>query len=72
MAAEHTFELRTETITLGNLLKATGIASNGGEAKFMVQEGGILVNGEPEDRRGRQLSYGDVVLLPDGQKIVLS
>ena len=48
-------------ITLGQALKATGIAGTGGEAKVLVQMGEVLVNGEVERRRGRRLREGDVV-----------
>ena len=48
-------------ITLGQALKAAGIAGTGGEAKILVQTGEVLVNGEVETRRGRRLRDGDVV-----------
>ena len=48
-------------ITLGQALKAASIAGTGGEAKVLVQMGEVLVNGEVETRRGRQLQRGDVV-----------
>jgi len=50
-------------ITLGQALKAANLAGSGGEAKLLVQEGAVLVNGEPETRRGRRLGAGDVVEL---------
>jgi ribosome-associated protein len=54
-------EMRGDTIRLGQLLKLAGIAATGGEAKVLLAEGAVRVNGEPEDRRGRQLHPGDVV-----------
>ena len=42
------FELKTEFIDLLQLLKATGYAATGGEAKMMVEDGLIAVNGEAE------------------------
>lgn len=48
-------------IRLGQLLKLTGIAGSGAEAKALLGEGGVTVNGETELRRGRQLQTGDVV-----------
>ena len=48
------FVLRGEYITLDALLKAAGIASTGGEAKVLIQEGKVRVDGEPESRRGRK------------------
>jgi len=56
------FALRGETITLDALLKATGLAGSGGEAKQHIGAGHVQVNGEPELRRGRKLRVGDVVL----------
>lgn len=53
--------IRGETIRLGQLLKLTGLAADGGEAKALLASGGVRVNGEREERRGRQLHPGDVV-----------
>jgi len=53
--------IREETIRLGQLLKLAGIADSGGEARELVQDGVVRVNGEVETRRGRQLHCGDVV-----------
>jgi ribosome-associated protein len=48
-------------ITLGQALKVANLVGSGGEAKVLVQAGEVLVNGEVETRRGRQLREGDVV-----------
>ena len=48
-------------IRLGQLLKVAGIVDSGGEAKALLADGGVTVNGEPESRRGRQLHAGDLV-----------
>ena len=48
-------------IRLGQLLKLAGLADTGGEARELVQEGAVRVNGEVETRRGRQLHRGDIV-----------
>ncbi|MCW2990460.1 MAG: RNA-binding protein [Solirubrobacterales bacterium] len=53
--------IRGEMIRLGQLLKLADVVGDGGEAKALLAEGGVTVNGEPEDRRGRQLHPGDVV-----------
>jgi ribosome-associated protein len=53
--------IRGESIRLGQLLKLVGLADSGAEAKALLAEGGVTVNGEPEDRRGRQVRPGDVV-----------
>ena len=60
------FPLTTEYIDLIQLLKATSLVMSGGEAKMFVDDGFVLVNGEPESRRRRKLRVGDVVLF-DGQ-----
>ncbi len=52
-------------ITLGQALKAANLVGSGGEAKILVQTGEVLVNGEVETRRGRQLKEGDVVEVGD-------
>ena len=54
-------EIRGESIRLGQLLKLAGVAGTGGEARELVQDGAVQVNGEVETRRGRQLRAGDVV-----------
>ena len=53
--------IREETIRLGQALKLAGVADSGGEARALLEEGGVTVNGEPETRRGRTLRKGDVV-----------
>jgi ribosome-associated protein len=53
--------IRGDMIRLGQLLKLAGIADSGGEAREIVQDGAVRVNGEVETRRGRKLHRGDVV-----------
>ncbi len=48
-------------IRLGQLLKLTGAVGGGGDLKAFLAEEQVLVNGEPDSRRGRQLRSGDVV-----------
>jgi len=57
---EQTIEISGDMIRLGQLLKLAGMAS-GGDAKALIVDGHVTVNGEPELRRGRQLHAGDVV-----------
>jgi len=57
--------IRGEMIRLGQFLKLANLVGAGGEAKALLVEGGVLVNGEPEVRRGRQLHPGDVVRVAD-------
>lgn len=53
--------LRDEFIKLGQALKAAGFVESGVEAKEVIQDGLVLVNGETDIRRGRKLYEGDVV-----------
>ena len=53
--------IRGEMIRLGQLLKLAGVVDTGGELKALLAETDVLVNGELEDRRGRQLHDGDEV-----------
>jgi ribosome-associated protein len=55
------FALRGDHITLDALLKATGLAPSGGSAKGLITAGEVLVDGQPETRRGRKLRAGQVV-----------
>ena len=58
---EETFTISDEFIKLGQLLKAADLAGSGSEAKAMIQNGEVWVNGGPELRRGRKLYPGDRV-----------
>lgn len=49
------------TIKLDQFLKLVGVAPTGGQAKLMIQDGDVFVNGIPETRRGRKLVSGDRV-----------
>lgn len=53
--------IRGEMIRLGQLLKLAGVVDSGAEAKELLATGRVEVNGEPEERRGRQLHRGDAV-----------
>jgi ribosome-associated protein len=52
-------KIDTPYIKLDSFLKAVNVASSGGEAKFLITGGDVLVNGEIELRRGRKLYPGD-------------
>ncbi|BDF02941.1 RNA-binding S4 domain-containing protein [[Clostridium] hylemonae] len=54
-------KLREEFIKLGQALKAAGLVDSGVEAKEVIQDGLVKVNGETDTRRGRKLHAGDVV-----------
>lgn len=51
----------TEYIKLQDLLKLAAAAATGGEAKLLIQDGEVLVNGEVCTMRGKKLRPGDVV-----------
>jgi len=51
----------TEMITLGQFLKLSDVIQSGGMAKWFLSEHEVLVNDEPDNRRGRKLYVGDVV-----------
>jgi ribosome-associated protein len=53
--------IRGDMIRLGQLLKLAGVVDSGGELKALLAEVEVLVNGEPDNRRGRQLHDGDVI-----------
>ncbi len=61
MADPRDVTIRGGMIRLGQVLKLAGLADTGGEARELIQEGAVRVNGEVETRRGRQLHRGDVV-----------
>ena len=50
-----------EFIKLGQALKAAGLVESGVEAKIVIQEGEVMVNGETEFQRGKKLYDGDTV-----------
>ena len=63
--------IRGQTIRLGQLLKLAGVIDSGSDAKELLAARTVLVNGESETRRGRQLHPGDTVLVT-GQELRVS
>ena len=63
MGSVRTVELRPgeDSIRLGQLLKLVDAVPTGAQVKDVLLTGTVRVNGEPEERRGRQLRKGDVV-----------
>lgn len=57
-----------DSIRLGQFLKLAGLADSGAHARELLEDEVVTVNGDPEQRRGRQLRAGDVVVvdLPAG------
>lgn len=64
----YTIKLREEYIKLGQALKAAGLVSSGIEAKEVIMDGLVKVNGEVDTRRGKKLYDGDTVSY-DGEYI---
>jgi ribosome-associated protein len=60
--------IREEMIRLGQLLKLAGVIDTGAEVKDLLEQDAVLVNGELETRRGRQLHHGDVIAA-DGREL---
>jgi ribosome-associated protein len=54
-------KIDTEFIKLDQLLKLIDIASTGGHAKYLIQEGFIKINGEVEYQRGKKIKPGDII-----------
>ncbi len=67
---EQRVKIGTEFIKLQDLLKFAGAAETGGEAKLLIQEGRVSVNGEVCAMRGKKLRPGDRVSL-DGLTLVV-
>lgn len=63
-----TIILRDDFIKLGQALKASGLCESGTEAKDVILEGLVTVNGQTEKRRGKKLYDGDIVSF-NGRKI---
>ena len=63
-------KIETEYIKLDSFLKAANLVSSGGEAKMLIADGMVRVNGECETRRGRKLYPGDKVEF-EGNKFTL-
>ena len=61
-------KIRDEFIKLGQALKLAGVVEDGVEAKFVIQDGPVKVNGEVDERRGRKVYEGDVISF-NGQDI---
>lgn len=53
--------IRDEFIKLGQALKLAGLVDSGVEAKIVIQDGQVLVNGQVECQRGKKMVNGDVV-----------
>ncbi len=62
-----TISIHTETIRLDAFLKLTGLVDTGGQAKLLIQEGRVLVNGRSAPSGGKKLRPGDTVALGESR-----
>lgn len=61
--------ISTEFIKLDALLKFASLVGSGGEAKMLIQDGHVLVNGEVCTMRGKKIRSGDIVKLEGGGEV---
>ena len=64
--------IKDEFIKLGQALKLSGEADTGVDAKFIIEDGKVKVNGEVENRRGRKLYNGDTFTVNNDEITVIS
>jgi ribosome-associated protein len=69
---ETRFEIKDDAIKLDSFLKLADLVMSGGEAKQLIQNGYVQVNGQPETRRGRKLYDGDRVKLDGAGVFIIS
>lgn len=67
----HEIKINTEFIKLQDLLKFSGAVETGGEAKLIIQEGRVSVNGEPCTMRGKKMRPGDTALIDGETELVV-
>ena len=63
-------KIKTEFIKLDALLKFASLVNSGGEAKMLIQDGQILVNGEICKMRGKKIRSGDKVIFGDKEVVI--
>jgi ribosome-associated protein len=68
----NTLTLQDNHLTLAQAVKAAGLVSTGGQAKHLIREGKVLVNGLAEMRPGRKLQSGDRFCLAGGSEWTVS
>ena len=68
--AKNSIKITTEFIKLDALLKFASLVGSGGEAKALIQDGQVLVNGEVCTMRGKKIRPGDTVSL-DGEEVIV-
>ena len=68
----HTIKIHTEFIKLQDLLKFAGAVETGGDAKLIIQEGRVSVNGAPCAMRGKKLRPGDKAVIDSETELVVT
>lgn len=66
---ENTIKITTEFIKLDALLKFASMVSSGGEAKMLIQDSQVKVNGEVCTMRGKKIRPGDTVAIIGGSEV---
>ena len=67
---ENSVKITTEFIKLDALLKFASLVGSGGEAKILIQNGEVLVNGDICTMRGKKIRSGDTVAL-NGRQVTI-
>ncbi len=67
----HNIQIKTEFIKLQDLLKFAGAVETGGDAKIIIQEGRVSVNGETCTMRGKKMRPGDRALIDNETELVV-
>ena len=68
----HEIKIHTEFIRLQDLLKFAGAVETGGDAKLIIQEGRVQVNGESCSMRGKKLRPGDRAVIDGETELVVT
>ena len=68
----HEIKIHTEFIKLQDLLKFAGAVETGGDAKRIIQEGRVAVNGEPCAMRGKKLRSGDRAAIDGETELIVT
>jgi ribosome-associated protein len=71
MAEPERLNVGDREINLTQVLKLSGLVMHGGEAKALIAEGRVRVNGEVELRKRKKMALGDTVTLEDGTSLIL-
>lgn len=68
----HEIKIRTEFIKLQDLLKFAGAVETGGDAKLIIQEGRVAVNGETCTMRGKKMRPGDRAVIDGEAELIVT